>query len=206
MQLSSKDPDVQTIISWIRDERIDLEPDFQRGEVWNLSKKQLLIDTILRDWQMPPIFIIVDEETLTKNVLDGHQRLTTIYQFCRNDFPVNGFLQPQNDLIHSLDGRYFRDLPERQRRKFLDFSIRVFEITHHERDEPFELFYRLNEGVKLTAAERRNTFYGELRGQVKRLVDFWEEIGLDSEKLGFANARLAYHDVVARTLIHLETV
>lgn len=204
MQLSSKDPDIQTILNWITDDRIDLEPDFQRGEVWNLSKKQLLIDTILRDWQMPPIFIIIDEESLKKNVLDGHQRLTTIYQFSRNEFAVNGYLQPQSDGIQNLDGMLFRSLPERQRRKFLDFSVRVFEITNHQRDEPFELFYRLNEGVKLTAAERRNTFYGALRGQVKKLVDFWDEIGLDSTKLGFANARLAYHDVVARTIIHLE--
>lgn len=204
MHLSSKDPEIQTILNWIADKRIDLEPDFQRGEVWNMAKKQLLIDTILREWQMPPIFIILDEASLIKNVLDGHQRLTTIYQFWTNEFPINGYLQPINDSISALNGMYFRNLPERERRKFLDFSIRVFEITNHQRDEPFELFYRLNEGVKLTAAERRNTFYGELRGQVKQVVEFWEEIELNVEKLGFANARLAYHDVVARTIIHLE--
>lgn len=204
MQLSSKDPDIQTILNWIADKRIDLEPDFQRGEVWNTQKKQLLIDTILRGWQMPPIFIIIDEHSLLKNVLDGHQRLTTILQFWRNEFPVNGHLHPHSPNIKQLDGLYFRSLPERQRRTFLDFSIRIFEITNHLRDEPFELFYRLNEGVKLTAAERRNTFYGALKAQVKELVDFWEDIDLNAETLGFANSRLAYHDVIARLLIHLE--
>jgi hypothetical protein len=204
MQLSSKDPDIQTILSWIRDQRIDLEPDFQRGEVWNVSKKQLLIDTILRNWQMPPIFIIIDDHSLMKNVLDGHQRLTAIYQFSQNEFSIDGYLHPLRQDIKEFDGLFFRNLPERERRKFLDFSIRIFEISNHERDEPFELFYRLNEGVKLTPAERRNTFYGALKGQVKRVVEFWESISLGPDQLGFANARLAYHDVIARTLILLE--
>lgn len=205
MHLSAKDPIISSIIDWIETNEIDLQPEFQRGLVWGREKQQLLIDTILRRWEIPPVFVICDKNTYRKEVLDGQQRLRSIYDFYRGEFPVNGQIQPYNNSLVGLHGLRYNQMPIEVQRKFRNFSIRIFEITDYEKDEPFELFYRLNQSVKLTSAERRNTFHGETRSQVKKIVDYMESVGVNRELIGFNNSRLSYQDVVARLCYALET-
>ena len=81
MRINTTDPDLQTIFSRINDGSLDLQPDFQRAEVWKSPKKKLLVDTILRGWQIPPVHVIFDEDSCIQEVLDGQQRLTTIHLF-----------------------------------------------------------------------------------------------------------------------------
>lgn len=204
MKLESKDPIIRTIISQVEECEIDLEPDFQRGEVWNVQKKQMLIDTILRNWQMPPVFVVSSGDELEKAVLDGHQRLTSVMDFYNNKFRIDGNIQPVNSDIESLHGLLYKDLPEQVKKRFQNYSIRMFDITDYNESEPFELFFRLNQSVKLTSAERRNTFYGRVREQVKKLVHCMEELGYGRDTIGFSNTRLSYHDVIVRVLLALE--
>lgn len=203
MNLTAKDPIIASIISWIESQEIDLQPDFQRGMVWSRDKQQLLVDTIFREWQIPPVFVISDD-AFRKEVLDGQQRLQSIYNFYSGVFPINGNLQPHSATLERLHGKYFKDLPPEEKRRFLNFSIRIFEITKYAEGEPFELFYRLNQSVKLTSAERRNTFHGEPRTQIKKLVEFMEEVGFNRDLIGFNNSRLSYSDVIARVCFVLE--
>jgi len=120
MRLLPSDPDVETIVSRIQSGDIDLQPDFQRGEVWGRLKKQRLIDSILRDWHVPPIHVIENAKTRKHEVLDGQQRLAAIRDFVDGQFPVNGQIEPPDSGIQSLDGIYFRDLSEEWRRRFKD--------------------------------------------------------------------------------------
>ena len=55
-------------------------PDWQREEVWNKTKKQQLIDSILRGWKLPK-FYFVKLEGDQYEVVDGQQRLTAIFEF-----------------------------------------------------------------------------------------------------------------------------
>lgn len=59
---------------------MDLQPDFQRGEIWTIQKKQKLIDSILRGWKIPPIHVIHNAQSVDE-VLDGQQRLAAIRDF-----------------------------------------------------------------------------------------------------------------------------
>src|SRR5262249_53423944 len=52
-----------TIVSRINSGDINLQPHFQRGEVWSEAKRQKLIDSILRDWRVPPIHVIEVKES-----------------------------------------------------------------------------------------------------------------------------------------------
>ncbi|MGJ7547456.1 DUF262 domain-containing protein [Pseudomonas alloputida] len=205
MKLESKDPIIRTIISQVEENEIDLEPDFQRGEVWNTAKKQMLIDTILRNWQMPPVFVVSSENGLDKAVLDGHQRLTSVMDFYNNKYKIDGLIQPSSTEIESLHNLYYKDLPEQVKKRFQNYSIRMFDITDYNESEPFELFFRLNQSVKLTSAERRNTFYGKVREQVKKLVLLMEDLNYSRDTIGFSNTRLSYHDVIVRVMLALET-
>lgn len=204
MKLHASDPDVETIIGRIQDEDIDLQPDFQRGAVWNQSKRQLLIDTILRDWHVPPVHVVRQKENTFDEVLDGQQRLAAIYSFYNDEFPVDGTIEPADDLIRSVHGKYFSELPQQLSKLFRRFSIRVITISDFRPEEPGELFFRLNHQVTLTPAEARNAFFGPVREQVKSIARQFERWGLTKETLGFSNARMAHDDVVARVMMVLD--
>ncbi|MFC0445351.1 DUF262 domain-containing protein [Pseudidiomarina halophila] len=203
MLLEPLNPDIRSVLAQLEDE-IDLDPEFQRGDVWNVKKQQLLIDTIMRNWKIPPIFLILNENTFQKEVLDGHQRLRAIQSFYYDKIKFNGELEPFDSELRKLNGMTFSQLPKEFQLRFLRFSLTFYEIRDYNESEPFELFYRLNQNAQLTSAERRNTFFGRPRSTTKELVEQMDRQGFKSETIGFNNTRLAYHDVIARLLITLE--
>jgi hypothetical protein len=204
MRLIPSDPDVETIVGRIGSGDIDLQPEFQRGEVWSKLKKQRLIDSILRDWHVPPIHVIENPKTRKHEVLDGQQRLAAIRDFVGDRFPVDGTIEPLDTAIELLDGKYYRELPEEWRRRFNQFTIRLFRIVDYRPAEPAEIFFRLNQPASLTGAEQRNAFFGPVRQQIKNLVDSLVKGGLDKDFIGFSNLRMAYDDVLSRTALAIQ--
>jgi hypothetical protein len=198
VRLVAADPDIETVIGRIRSGVLNLQPDFQRGEVWSIGKKQRLIDSILRDWHVPPVHIIQLPETNKTEVLDGQQRLVAIRDFIDGIFPVDGTIEPYEERLEDLDGLRFHELPEEWQRHVNQFTLRVFRLTDYRAEEPGELFYRLNQNVALTSAEQRNAFFGPSRQQVRSLVERMEDAGVEKQYVGFSNSRMAYDDVVAR--------
>lgn len=110
-------------------------------------------------------------------------------------FAVDGRIEPYDEEIYGLHGTRYEELPVEWRRKFDQFSIRVFKIVEFEPEEPAELFFRLNQPTKLTSAEQRNAFFGPARSLVKKLASSFNDV-----PIGFSNARMAVDDVVARVL------
>ena len=204
MKINASDPDLETIFGRIKNGSLDLQPDFQRAEVWKTPKKKLLIDTILREWQVPPVHVIYDEDECTQEVLDGQQRLSAIRDFMNGSFKVGGKIEPHDDDIVNLDNLSYMELPPKVRARFNKYSIRVFEIIDYSQGEPGELFNRLNESLRLTSAEKRNAYIGQLRSQIKSLVRYLADSGVDGKFLGFSNQRLAYHDLFIKLCFLLE--
>ncbi|WP_076864050.1 DUF262 domain-containing protein [Bradyrhizobium mercantei] len=203
MKLTPWEPDLKTVVERIESGDIDLQPDFQRQEIWSPAKKRRLIDTVLRGWSIPPVFLVVTKDGRME-VLDGQQRLAALRDFVRNDFSIDGSITPPDDRIQSLDGKYYRRLDPADKRLLDQYTLRCFRITDYLPDEPSELFYRLNQPSMLTAGEQRNAFYGPAREQLKNLVRFFESGDNNKKTIGFSNARLAYDDIVARLLLFLE--
>ena len=203
MRLIPSDPDIETLLRRIERGELDLQPDFQRGEVWSQKKQKLLIDSILRDWHVPPIHVVETNEG--EEVLDGQQRLVAIRQFHQGRLKVYGNADPKAEEIIELNGLTFHELPDLFKRRFLGFSIRFFKIVDYSTEEPAELFYRLNQPVTLTAPEQRNAFFGSVRDQVRNLVSQHSMNALDKEFLGFSNARMALDDVLARVCFVIES-
>lgn len=204
MHLTPSDPDIATLHRKIKQKRLDLQPNFQRGEVWGKAKKQRLIDSILRGWHIPPIHVIQVPNSEKQEVLDGQQRLAAIRDFIEGDFYINGGLDPYEQEIMDLDGLYWDELPTSTQGKIEDFTIRLLTISDYKPGEPGELFYRLNQPTNLTSAEQRNAYFGEARQQVKDLSDIMIELGYCREILGFSNSRMAYDDVISKFLLTLE--
>lgn len=208
MKINAKDPDIATLYHRIQRGTIDLRPDFQRDMVWSKTKQQGLIDTILRDWKFPPIFLVVtthDGGIEHLEVLDGQQRLSSIVDFLLDRFPIDGNIEPHDESILRLHGKRFSQLPEAVRYRIEQYSLRVHELYDYREGEPYELFFRLNQGVTLTPAEKRNTFFGPVREQIKNIVARMNYLGVDGSLIGFNNNRLSYDDVIARLVYAVYT-
>lgn len=204
MRLTKTDPDLESLVRRIREGELDLQPDFQRDEIWDTPRRQRLIDTILRDWYVPAIHIVVDSEGKDV-VLDGQQRLAAIRDFFANKIKINGSTEPPDERIQRLDGLTYEKLPADVRRTVNGFSVSVIKLDDYEPQEPNELFFRLNQSYNLTPPEKRNALHGDARDQVKELVEELKASGLlTRERIGFSNSRLAYDDVIARACVAME--
>ena len=74
---------------------LDLNPDFQRNEVWSRLQKSLLIESILIRIPIPAFYI--DARNQRKwNVIDGLQRLSTIINFIKGEFKLGVFAYDAN--------------------------------------------------------------------------------------------------------------
>jgi hypothetical protein len=204
MKLSRSELQLETIVSRIVRQELDLQPDFQRGEIWDRRRRQRLIDTILREWYVPAVHIVQDEDG-REVVLDGQQRLAAIRDFFGDLFPVDGRIEPQSDAITELHGKKYSQLPEPVRRSVSRFILQVVTLTSFRPQEPNELFFRLNQSYNLTPPEKRNALHGPARDRIRVLVEQLENSGLlVREVVGFSNGRLAYDDIIARTCVALE--
>ncbi|HWB06725.1 MAG TPA: DUF262 domain-containing protein [Verrucomicrobiales bacterium] len=204
MKLLPSDPDIQTIVTRIESGDLDLQPDFQRGEVWSDAKKRRLVDTVLRDWHIPPVHVIERPDSHAQEVLDGQQRLAAIRDFVNGVIKVDGKIEPiDHDLASAHDCTY-ETLPRNLRRRFDQFTIRVFRLVDFKPGEPGELFFRLNQPTGLTSAEQRNAFFGPVRQQVRDICNRFPKFGLNDEVLGFSNSRMAFDDIVGKLCLTIE--
>lgn len=204
MKCESIDLEIETIVNRIKNEDLDLQPDFQRGEIWTLQKKQKLIDSILRGWKIPPIHVIHNNQSIDE-VLDGQQRLAAIRDFYDNIICIDGKILPENSELIQLDGMHYRDLPKKWQRQFRQYSIVIIRLTEYQPEEPAELFYRLNQPTTLTSAEQRNAYIGVTRDQVKELSNKFVVLGASKETIGFSNSRLAYDEIISKFCFSVET-
>jgi hypothetical protein len=138
-----------------------LRPDFQRRHRWDTEKKSRLIESFIMNVPIPPVFLYEDKFSHYE-VMDGLQRLTTIGDFYKNSFALEGLEEwPE------LNGRRYSNLPEQVRkgidRRYLS-SVVLLQETAKLATEAARLkqlvFERINSGgVKLEPQETRNAIY-----------------------------------------------
>jgi hypothetical protein len=178
--------------------QIDTNPDFQRPAVWGSSQKQLLIDTILRSYDVPKFYWRMTSKKPEKyEVIDGQQRLRAIWEFYAGKYALPKTSEPVDG--YSIAGLKYQDLPHDLRIRFDTYALDVVIVQDIENDEVREMFLRLQNGTSLKAQEKRNAMPGNMRNFVKDLVKhpFFQRVG-------FANSRYAHDHVAAQlTLIEL---
>jgi len=149
-------------ISWFVDlrkmEKLDLNPEYQRRSVWNLKYRLFFVDTIIHNYPSPTLFLMKDYDPnnhVIYKVVDGKQRLTTIFKFLDGEFGT-----PINENEPHISEKYFLELPKDIQRKFLDYQIMCEEMGNTTSNEINEAFDRLNRNVaKLNAQELRHARY-----------------------------------------------
>ena len=91
-------------------------PEWQRGEVWDIPKKQQLIDSILRGWRLPKFYFVKNSED-EYEVVDGQQRLASIYEFFANELSLS------QASVMEFGGPYYKDLLPKCSDAFDDYEI-----------------------------------------------------------------------------------
>ncbi len=83
-------------------ETINLRPEYQRRLRWTNAQKSRLIESLLLNIPVPPVFFY-EADAASYEVMDGQQRLNTIRDFFAGDFSLRGLkvLQPLNGLRYT---------------------------------------------------------------------------------------------------------
>ncbi len=189
-----------------RDE-INVNPEYQRmGGVWTLEKRRLLIDSILNDYDLPKIYfhsLDTDNESPYRYaVIDGRQRLETIWGFMDGEFTLSPDFEYQRDPSVNLSGLGYNDIAKQYpkiRVKFDSFVLPVVTVVIEGEDIDLieDMFSRLNEAVPLNAAEKRNAIGGDLVREISQL----SQQPFFADKVKFRNNRYQHRESVARFLL-----
>ncbi len=135
---------------------LNLDPPYQRRSVWNQVYKDYFIDTILLDYPAPAIFLyeeISDTGVMKYNVVDGKQRLTTIFEFIKGEFPVYSEVTKQE-----FKDKYFEELENKS--TFYRYTFSVEYLSTIDESIINNIFDRINKNVaKLTSQELRHAKY-----------------------------------------------
>jgi hypothetical protein len=146
---------VETLQKLDEEGKIIYNTEFQRGEVWDTSRKQKLIDSILRGYNINTIFLRQLNDGKYE-CLDGQQRLKTILkEFLKDKFPINPKFTPE-----FKRETYFSDFPDSLKSKIKSYIIYAIIFYTVDDEETCKIFLRLQEGLPLNSAEKLNAMMG----------------------------------------------
>ena len=153
----------ETIINQIKKKNIDLDPAFQRRDAWNDKMRSLFIESILLGVPIPQIVLAErnTEKGFSYIVLDGKQRLTSIMKFSQASSDYESFRLGQLDVLKSLNGKTYNTLPDKERNRFDNRTIRAVVIRGWTSESTlYSIFLRLNVGsLTLSPQELRKALH-----------------------------------------------
>ena len=168
MQIAAGTRRIHSLLNGLRTGALVPNPDFQRRLVWSNKHKSAFIETVLRGYPFPEIYIAageVDPDTgeATEMLVDGQQRLTTLKQYvdASKDLKLSGGVMP------------FAELSDEQKRGFYNYPVVVRDLGQTSISEINEIFQRINStNYSLNAMEIHNARYD---GEIKQFADVLSE-------------------------------
>ena len=158
VRVTKKDFSVFELFRKYKKQQLILDVDFQRNNVWGNKQKCELIESILMGLPLP-IFYFKQQNNSTYVVVDGKQRLSTLFEFLNNSFPLKSL-----KILTFLNGKKFQDLEDElgiYQSQLEDYQVYSHVILPPTPDKIlFDIFDRVNRGgTKLNKQEIRNALY-----------------------------------------------
>lgn len=187
--------------------KFDYDPPCQRKSVWGEEQKSFLIDSLMKNFPIPPIFLYrkINSDTGKEyyDVIDGKQRLLSIIGFIENQIALPDDFGDGIFGDEKLNGMHFNDLKD-QKAMFWKYKITIEYIESDEIDIINSVFDRLNRnGVTLNYQELRKAKYNasDLYKFILSLKEhsFWKE----SLKNGVKSNRLEDDEFISDILFFL---
>ena len=187
---------------------IDLSPEYQReSNAWGRERKELFLDTLFNEYDVPKLYLHelpTNGGLHTHALVDGKQRLQCIWDFLDDKIKLaqDFVLKPNTPGTAGAkpwpkSGDTFRNLDTWWQEWFKGINLDVAYIFEAEVSDIEDMFFRLNNGEPLNAAETRNAFGGDMCRLVREVAEhnFFKEI------LPIANKRYQHLDLAARFLL-----
>lgn len=154
MKVSLKTKTVSNLLYNLKKGKITLEHPLQRqtGQ-WNRKAQSELIDSLLREYIVPPLCFHVEEVAYD---IDGVQRLSIIDNYMKNQFALSKHLKPIliDGQEHTIAGKKYEQLDEELKELLKAAQIHVYEISDATMEDIYENFRRLNNGKPLNKAQK----------------------------------------------------
>jgi hypothetical protein len=195
-------------------DEIDVKPEYQRnGDIWTLEKRQLLIDSILNDYDIPKIYFhglteprkLPDGRKIIYSIIDGRQRMEAIWAFLEGKYSLANDFVYLKDPSLKLAGLTYNDIANKYPKikvRLDGFSLPIVLVKTDDIDLIEDMFSRLNEAVPLNAAEKRNAFGGPLP---KKIIEISQH-GFFKHKVKFKDSRYQHREVATRLLFLEDTI
>ncbi len=175
-------------IGWFADlkDRLILRPPFQRRPVWLDEEKSFLIDSILRGYPVPEIYVQSDASGERVAVVDGQQRLRACLEYLEDGFAVHFDVEKLRPLYTLEDtpwfGLKFSQLPPELQPAFRRYKLIVRDLEDVDDAQLRHMFHRLNQSkFSLNEQELRYSMYsGGLLACAEDLVGLgaWDHYGI----------------------------
>ena len=163
MKTSASNKKVRELVQMVRNGNLIPRPEFQRRLVWTNSDKARLIDTVLKGYPFPEIYLANGDLNIetgegTQLLVDGQQRVTTLVEYFEGN--------PR----FSLKGNTpYSNLEDDEKRRFLDYDVAVRDLGDVSSAQVIEVFKRINStAYGLTDIEVNNALYN---GALKTFAD-----------------------------------
>lgn len=187
---------VDQLASRVKHGEIDLAPEFQRmSGIWNDQRKSRLIESLLLRIPIPVFYVAADRQE-NWAVVDGVQRISTIFNYMTGEFPLK-----QLEYRDEFNGKRYAELPRAMQRRIGETQLIMNIIEPGTPPEVmFNIFSRINTGgMPLNGQEIRHALHpGPIREYLKELADSAEFIAATDDSVG--KSRMADRECVLRFL------
>ena len=198
IRIESKSGNMNTLLSRLENDEIDLEPDFQRlGGIWNKKNQSRLMESLMLRIPIPAFYFdgTDDEKWL---VVDGLQRLTAIRRFVIDpDLKLCDL-----EYLKEHEGKTFSELPRPLQRAIREADLVWYLIMPGTPDNvKFDVFRRINTGgLPLSSQEIRHALNGKPVTDVIRKLAESEEFK-QATAYGLSDKRMDDRECVTRFLV-----
>lgn len=172
-------------------------PNFQRNFVWKKHHKELLIDTILKNYYIPEvIFGTAEEKEYEYIIIDGQQRITTIFDFMNDKIRIK-----DNTTINGIDvsGLTYSKLPENIKLDVDAYTLNYVVLQGND-EEMREMFLRLQNTVPLVKVEARNAISYKIRETIHQILKH-NFFAITCQVNIKSNKRMKYNEIVEQLLL-----
>lgn len=188
-------------------------PEFQREpSIWKLDKKQRLIDSIIRGFDIASIYLCKREDG-KYDCIDGQQRINAIWSYIginEEDRDNKFHLKIENEVyddkskFENVDQTRYENLEEKWENAIKNYKLNIVFITEIEDEEELSLqFLRLQLGAPLRGGEKLNAMKGAMRDFIFIDRDNNEFINLDYfSKIGIRKGRFGRQEVASQILLN----
>lgn len=134
----------------------------QRSYTWEVKRRSEFIWSVIMNYPIPPVYAGRDTASGSKilDIMDGKQRLTTIYAFINDGFalselkPIPCVDDEGENIDLDISGKKFSELDEEIQDLIRDRTMTVYYYDDISQSEKKEMFKRLNNGKPLTAKNK----------------------------------------------------